>query len=204
MSDEEREFVDGVTDYSERFRPPTIYSVFVGLAVGVLMGACGGWMFGVVIGVVIGLLIAGLSFLAYMHRLMESKRMAHCRNFPSDIAASWIEHGMVQSIQVKSDSIVELIENEDEGACYVFDVSDGQLFLLQGQLFYSDEDFPNSDMELVYGLRPWGFMTRYCRGQRLKPVQRLRRVWTLPYDDFHVFNGSVDTIEADLDKEFEH
>ena len=52
-------------------------------------------------------------------------------------------------IRIQTEEFVEFEEEEDEGACYAFQLPDRRIVLLSGQQFYSSAAFPNSDFSLV-------------------------------------------------------
>ncbi len=45
--------------------------------------------------------------------------------------------------------MVEFEEEEDEGACYAFQLDEGQMIFISGQDFYPSAKFPNSDFSIV-------------------------------------------------------
>jgi hypothetical protein len=56
--------------------------------------------------------------------------------------------------RVQSDRVIEFEEEEDEGACYAFALSDGTTVFICGQEFSGEERFPNSDFSLIDVLGP--------------------------------------------------
>jgi len=50
---------------------------------------------------------------------------------------------------IRSTRFIEVEELEDEGACYLFEIDDGRPFLIFGQEYYSDSQFPSTDFSLV-------------------------------------------------------
>lgn len=51
--------------------------------------------------------------------------------------------------RIQSNAVVEFEEEEDEGACYAFQLSEGRIVFLSGQEFYTSARFPNSDFSVV-------------------------------------------------------
>jgi hypothetical protein len=52
-------------------------------------------------------------------------------------------------IRIQSSRVVEFEEEEDEGACYAFELDPSTCVFVVGQEFYEDDDFPNSDFSIV-------------------------------------------------------
>jgi hypothetical protein len=53
---------------------------------------------------------------------------------------------------VRATSFGDFEEIEDEGACYAFDLGDGQVVFVMGQEFHASARFPSLDFSLVYAL----------------------------------------------------
>ncbi len=51
--------------------------------------------------------------------------------------------------RIQSERFIELEEEEDEGACYAFELSSGRIVFVVGQEYYPSKRFPNSNFELV-------------------------------------------------------
>ena len=52
-------------------------------------------------------------------------------------------------MRIRSSRVVEFEEEEDEGACYAFDLDGTSTVFIVGQEFYEDDDFPSSDFSMV-------------------------------------------------------
>jgi hypothetical protein len=52
-------------------------------------------------------------------------------------------------IRIQSEAMVEFEEEEDEGACYAFQLNEHRVIFVSGQDFYPSARFPNSDFSLV-------------------------------------------------------
>src|SRR5579871_836331 len=52
-------------------------------------------------------------------------------------------------IRIQATAMVEFEEEEDEGACYAFQLDEGQMIFISGQDFYPSAKFPNSDFSIV-------------------------------------------------------
>lgn len=85
-----------------------------------------------------------------------------------------LESGRVREIRVVASSVVEFEEEEDEGACYAFQIADDRIVFVSGQEFYPSAKFPNSDFALVDVLGPSGELVDFFirkDGARLVPVR---------------------------------
>jgi len=54
-----------------------------------------------------------------------------------------------RTTRIQSSRVVEFEEEEDEGACYAFELDETTCIFIVGQEFYEDDDFPNSDFVIV-------------------------------------------------------
>lgn len=54
----------------------------------------------------------------------------------------------VRVIRVLSQEMIEFEEVDDEGACYAFQVSDGEILFVSGQDYHRSVRFPNTDFSL--------------------------------------------------------
>jgi hypothetical protein len=112
-----------------------------------------------------------------------------------------------RGVRIRSTRVVEFEEIEDEGACYAFDISDGlptgasakagRVIFVQGQEFYADDDFPNTDFSIVDVLGPGKVVvdTLITRdGARLEPERRIGR----EVKDRLTIPEHLEVIEADL------
>ena len=102
-------------------------------------------------------------------------------------------------IRIQSNSMVELEEKEDEGACYAFQLDNHQLVFISGQDYYPSARFPNSDFSIVEingenGRTVDSFIEK--NGSKLKPMRRIS--WPLKYSE--TFPENFEIIEGDLDR----
>jgi len=54
-----------------------------------------------------------------------------------------------RTTRIQSSRVVEFEEEEDEGACYAFELDATTCLFIVGQEFYEGDDFPNSDFSIV-------------------------------------------------------
>jgi len=115
-----------------------------------------------------------------------------------------LRHDRARVFRVQSTRVVEFEEIEDEGACYAFDIGEGRILFVQGQEFYPDDDFPNSDFSLATVLGPGNAVVDEIftkSGAKLDPERRIARDvkdrLTIP-DHLEVIDADLGTIEAVL------
>jgi hypothetical protein len=118
--------------------------------------------------------------------------------------AGAIRHNRAREFRIQSSRVVEFEEIEDEGACYAFDAGDRRIVFVQGQEFYAEDDFPNTDFSLVDVLGPGNTVVDAIfikTGARLQPERSIRRDvknrLAIP-DHLAVIEGDLKTIEAAL------
>lgn len=104
-------------------------------------------------------------------------------------------------IRIRSEQMVDFEEEEDEGACYAFQLAEGRIFFLSGQEYYSSGRFPNSDFTLVDissedGTVIIGHIEK--RGRKLMPIRTIpakkKTALKIP-NDLQVINGDLSQIE---------
>ncbi len=83
-----------------------------------------------------------------------------------------LERNEVREWRVQSTEMVEFEEEEDEGACYAFQLNNGRILFISGQEYYPSARFPNTDFSLanIYdnnGVRIEELIHK--RGHRLEP-----------------------------------
>ena len=118
--------------------------------------------------------------------------------------AAGLAHNRARAARVQSTRVVSFDEIEDEGACYAFDVGDGQVLFVLGQEFYESEDFPNTDFSLIDVFAPGqtvGDLLFLKDGQRLEPERRissdLKRQLSIP-DHLTIDRMSLEDLESRL------
>ena len=87
-----------------------------------------------------------------------------------------INQNQVVVVRIASELMVALEEEEDEGACYAFQLPGERIIFVSGQDLYPTARFPNSDFSLVHILTGEGhllerFITKH--GRKLKPLRTL-------------------------------
>ena len=88
------------------------------------------------------------------------------------ILADAISANRAREIRLQSTRVVEFEEVEDEGACYAFDAGGTSSIFINGQEFYEDDDFPNSDFSMIELLGTGGTPVDVVlrkRGRKLTP-----------------------------------
>jgi hypothetical protein len=79
-------------------------------------------------------------------------------------------------IRIRSDELVELEKEDDQGTCYAFQLTDDRIVFVSGQDFYPSVRFPNSDFSLVHiygenGVLVERFIEKH--GKKLEPARRI-------------------------------
>jgi len=83
----------------------------------------------------------------------------------------WVRNE-VNEVRVQSMEMVEFEEEEDEGACYAFQLDSGRILLISGQGYYPSARFPNTDFSLARFYDNNGICIEeliHKRGHKLKP-----------------------------------
>jgi hypothetical protein len=102
---------------------------------------------------------------------------------------------MCDSNSVKCD--VEFEEEEDEGACYAFQLDKCQIVFVSGQDFYPSAKFPNTDFSVVNIYADDGKLVESLiekNGDKLKALRKIssraKSGMTIP--------GNLETVDGDL------
>lgn len=83
---------------------------------------------------------------------------------------------LVTSVEVNSDRYYELVEEDDEGVYYLFQLPDDKIFSFGGQDFYANKKFPSNRFEIVEGR---GFNNEiilleiFAYGNKIQPIQTI-------------------------------
>ena len=88
-----------------------------------------------------------------------------------------LKHGDVFVKKVSATAVIEIVEFEDEGPGYIYDVGDGKILFLKGQRFYPVSEemlWPNSEFEIVRAVHGEMWIGIFCSGQELAPVRELQ------------------------------
>lgn len=99
------------------------------------------------------LVIGGL--LALWIRRDLRRDFGHVRAMQGAIESALVR-GEAESYDVVARGYVEFEEFEDEGACWAFDLGDGRIVFVTGQVYYREEDFPSHDFSIVCPLDETG------------------------------------------------
>jgi hypothetical protein len=137
----------------------------------------------------------------FLARIEDSRR----RSVPK--FHEMLDDGHVEVHSLQPSGAVELLQSEDEGETYFFDVGDRHVFCLRHLQGGPDDDperlrWPNTDFEIVRSRsHPWSFRQIWCRGVKLEPTRVIGPsfdLWDiLPKTD--IFQGTLATIEQDLE-----
>ena len=118
-----------------------------------------------------------------------------------------LEDGNVFVKKVSANAVIEIVEFEDEGSGFIYDVGDGRILFLKGQRFYPvDEDmrWPNSEFEIVRTVHGDMWVGIFCFGVELAPVRELETseciddiVWA---DCEEVLDGDIEQFARSITK----
>jgi len=108
-------------------------------------------------------------------------------------------------IRIQSEELAEIEEEEDEGACYAFQLDSEKIVFISGQDYYSSASFPNSDFSLLQILGREGEIVEELiskQGRKLAPVRTISAVTKsrlkIP-DHLQVISGRIESLEKLLD-----
>jgi hypothetical protein len=124
------------------------------------------WYWSMLISLGIALPISMWSYLS-----LRPKRFADVGNFESAL-----RRNEARVIRIQSDMMVEFEEQEDEGACYAFQLNDHRIVFVSGQEFYPSAKFPNTDFSLVAIYGDNEVLVEGCiekHGNQLKPARTI-------------------------------
>jgi hypothetical protein len=124
------------------------------------------WYVSFVIGLGIAVPVSLWSYLS-----LRPKLVANVCQFESAL-----RRNEARAIRIQSEAMVEFEEEEDEGACYAFQLNNPWIVFVSGQDFYPSARFPNTDFSLVsiYGeheVLVESFVEKH--GNKLKPVRMI-------------------------------
>lgn len=84
--------------------------------------------------------------------------------------------GRAREVRIIASAVIEFEEQEDEGACYAFQIADERIVFIAGQDFYPSAKFPNTEFALIDIIGPSGqvedFLIRKS-GEKLKPLRTI-------------------------------
>ena len=122
----------------------------------------------------------------------------------ADRIASALRRNIADVYEIRATAYVDIEEEEDEGACYAFQVAPQTLLFITGQEFYASARFPSLDFALIYPLDEHGQsvdMLIQKRGHRTAPVRRVPATVKTTLDipeHLELRTGTLDGIEACL------
>jgi hypothetical protein len=119
-----------------------------------------------------------------------------------------LEVGAVFVKKVSASAVITIIEFEDEGSGYIYDVGDGRILFLKGQRFYPVNDsmsWPNSEFEIVTTVHGDIWIGIFCSGHELIPVREFETsdcvdelLWAERED---ILDGEIEQFARSLTKE---
>jgi hypothetical protein len=104
-------------------------------------------------------------------------------------------------LRIASEQVVEFEEWEDEGPCYAFQLSQGEIVFVSGQDFDSSARFPNSDFSLVHIVSSDGFLVERLiakDGRKLVPIRKIsaeEKSELIVPEHLAVIHGQLDQLE---------
>ena len=127
------------------------------------------------------------------------------RDIPEIEAA--LDDGRVFVKRVSAEAVIEIVEFEDEGSGYIYDIGGGRILFLNGQrIFPVDEEmaWPNSEFEIVRTVHREMWVGIFCSGRELAPVHELETsaciddiVWA---DREEVLDGDIEQFAHSITK----
>jgi len=118
-----------------------------------------------------------------------------------EIYVNALSRNEAREIRIRSDEMVELEEEEDEGVCYAFQLEGNRIFFVVGQEYYPSVQFPNTDFSLVqiYNEKEVvleEFIEKH--GKKLKPKRKIsaknKAKLRVP-GNLEVIEGTLDDLE---------
>ena len=111
-----------------------------------------------------------------------------------------LENGNVFVKKVSANAVIEIVELEDEGSGYIYDVGHGKTLFLKGQRFFpvnEDMRWPNSEFEIVRTVHGDVWIGIFCSGNELTPVRVLE---TSECIDDVVWAEREEVLEGEIDQ----
>lgn len=111
-----------------------------------------------------------------------------------------LDDGRVVVKKVAANAVIKIVEFEDEGSGYIYDVGDGKILFLKGQWYFPvDEEmrWPNSEFEIVRTVHGDVWVGIFCLGEELAPVRELEISQCI--DDI-VWTDREEVLEGDLEQ----
>ena len=119
---------------------------------------------------VIGTVIAGWLWVELRLKELPQRRLWISR------LESALQRNEARVRRIQSDEVVEFEEEEDEGACFAFQLRDQHIIFISGQEFYPSARFPNNDFSLIDILDGSGPAVETLigkHGRKLRPTRRI-------------------------------
>jgi hypothetical protein len=114
--------------------------------------------------------------------------------------------GQCEDFTVLARRMWEFEEQEDEGACYAFELATGGVVFVVGQDYYASERFPNADFSIIEFRDRLGRvldMTIEKRGKKIAPEQMIaskeKESLEIP-EHYSFFEGTLEEVYAKLKK----
>jgi hypothetical protein len=118
-----------------------------------------------------------------------------------------LENGNVFVKQITANAVIEIVEFEDEGSGFIYDVGDGKILFLKGQRFYpvnEDMAWPNSGFDIVRTVHGGLWVGIFCWGKELAPVRVLEAsecIEDIGWDDREeLLDGDIDKFAMSITK----
>lgn len=118
-----------------------------------------------------------------------------------------LDDGRVFVKRVVAEAVIEIIEFEDEGSGYIYDIGGGKTLYLKGQRFFPVHEemaWPNSEFEIVRTVHRNIWVGIFCSGHELMPFRKLESsdcvdefVWAERED---VMDGNIQQFAASIMK----
>lgn len=119
---------------------------------------------------------------------------------------SALKRNEARDIHIQTDEMVELAEEDDEGARYAFQVEPDKILFLAGQDYYEGRKFPNSDFYIVMIYAEKGSIAHRLfdkKGKKLKPLRTIpveaQKNFRL-VEDLEIMQGRLENLEQLLAK----
>jgi hypothetical protein len=141
-------------------------------------------------------LVAGGAIALWSYLPERRKMVADLAKFERAAASC-----QVVVVGIQSKRMVAFEEEDDEGACYAFQLRNGQIRFVVGQDYYDSKCFPNSKFYLVHFMSDDGELL-YCqllvKGEKLDAIRtipaRVKLKLNIP-DHLAIIDGDVDELE---------
>ncbi len=111
-----------------------------------------------------------------------------------------LDDGQVFVKKVSAEAVIEIVEFEDEGSGYIYDVGDGKILFLKGQRFYpvnDDMSWPNSKFEIVRTVHGDMWVGIFCSGVQLTAIREIK---TSECADDIVWADREDILDGDIEQ----